>query len=280
MNFSKALSAVCSGMVVVFALASISANAAECLPAPKDLVQPGVLTIGTALAAPPMGYSMAEKAEGFDPEIMTAVAKSMCLEPKFVNVAFAGLFPGLISKKFDVVASMVGITDQRKEAFDFVPYFLGGVRLVAMKKNDLALQTESDVCGHTAAIMAGSTQMAALEKVKDSCPAGKPMVLKAFSGQAEALNELARGSADVAYVDWPVAAYVVQQKPDFAEVSPILSGKGPGTQRNRIGMVIQKGDADKQQAIQSAFSSLESSGVYDQLMAKWNLKGGDIRHPD
>jgi polar amino acid transport system substrate-binding protein len=219
-----------------------------------------------------------DKAAGMDPEFMTAIAEAMCIKPKFVNMAFSGLFPALIARKIDVIHSQVGITDVRKQTFDFVPVFVGGVRLIARKGSGVFFQTEADTCGYTTAIMSGSVQMAALERVKDSCPAGKPMTLKPFSGQTEAMNEVSRGTAQAAYVDWGVANYAVLQRPnDYAVASPILSGKGPNTQRNRIGVVFRKGDTANEKAVNTAFESLLANGFYDQLLKKWNLSEGDIR---
>ena len=255
--------------------------APSCLKAPPELVEAGTLTIGMSLAAPPTAFMKDDKATGLDPELMTLVAKAMCLKPKFVNMAFSGLFPALIARKIDVVESQVGITDVRKQTFDFVPVFVGGVRLVAAKASGLHFESEADTCGSTVAIMGGSTQQAALERVKDGCPAGKPLVLKPFAGQAEALNEVSRGSAQAAFTDWAVAAYAVQQRPaDYALASPILSGKGPGTQRNRIGIVFRKGDAAAQTAVAAAFKTVEDDGAYDALLKRWSLVEGDVRKAD
>jgi polar amino acid transport system substrate-binding protein len=258
--------------------AIISGAQAECLPTPPNLVQPGYLTIGTALTAPPMGFMNDDKPSGFDPEFITAVAETMCLKPRIVNLTFQGLFPGLIAKKFDVIASQVGITDARKEMFDFVPVFVGGLRLVTQKDSGLRFHTESDVCGHAVAAIAGSSQMAALDKVRENCPADKPMTIKVFSNQSEALNEVAKRGVNAAYVDWPVAAYIIKQRPqDFVEASPVLSGKGPNTERNRNGIVIRKNESPMQEAIAAAVNAAMKSGAYDEILKRWNLADGDIR---
>lgn len=259
----------------------IRASHAECLPTPPRLVEPGYLTIGTSLTAPPMGFMKDDKPSGFDPEMISAVAEKMCLKPKIVNLSFQGLFPGLIARKFDVIASQVGITDARKEAFDFVPVFVGGLRLVTPKGSTLRFNTETDVCGHSASIVAGSSQMAALERVKGECPAGKPMTLRIFSSQIEVMNEVAKRVVEVAYVDWPVAAYLVQQRPDdFVEASPVLSGKGPNTLRNRNGIVIRKGETITQDAIAASVKAVMASGAYDEILKRWNLADGDLRKAD
>lgn len=248
-----------------------------CLPKPPSLVEPGVLTIGSNFAAPPMGFLKDDKPMGFEPELGQALAKAMCLEPKFVNLAFQGLFPALIAKKFDLISARVGITEERSKTFDFVPVFVGGLRLITKKDANLRFNTEADVCGHTVAAIAGSTQLAALERVKGDCPAGKPMEIKVFAGMNEAVHEVAKGSAKAAYIDWPVAAYMVQQEPNlYFEASPILSGKGPNTIRNRNGLVFRKGEDANRAAVETAFKRLVQDGTYATLLKKWNLEGGDI----
>ncbi|CAM3456671.1 Solute-binding protein family 3/N-terminal domain-containing protein [Bordetella sputigena] len=272
----RVLSAI--GALLLLAAQGAFAQGSNCLPAPPNLIEPGTLTVGISLAAPPTAFMKDDAAAGLDPELMTAIAQAMCLKPKFVNMAFAGLFPALIAKKIDVIHSQVGITDVRKQSFDFVTVFVGGVRLITQANSKLYFNTESDTCGYTTAIMGGSTQMAALERVKDSCPANKPMTLRPFGGQAEAMNEVARGSANAAFVDWAVATYAVAQRPkDFAIASPILSGKGPNTQRNRIGIVFRKGETANVAAVEAAFKRVVQSGAYDAMLAKWSLQEGDLR---
>ena len=281
MRFLSLVQAEWLAAVVAMVMSGLQPSQAECLPAPPKLVEAGYLTIGSALAAPPMGFVTDGKPSGFDPEMITAVAERMCLKPKIMNLSFQGLFPGLIGGKFDVIASQVGITDARKEVFDFVPVFVGGLRLVTTKGSALRFTTESDVCGHSASIVAGSSQMAALDRVKGSCPAGRPMTLKVFSSQIEALNEVAKHNVDVAYVDWPVAAYLVQQRPDdFVEASPVLSGKGPGTPRNRNGIVVRKGETAMRDAVAASVKAVMASGTYDAILKTWKLADGDLRKAD
>ena len=278
MGFSNVRSLVLVNAACSILLGTVSLASAECLKAPPNLVEPGFLTVGSALSAPPMGFMKDDQPSGFDPDLVAALAQTMCLKTRIVNLSFQGLFPGLASKKFDVIASQVGITEPRKEMFDFVPVFKGGLRLVTRKDSDLRFAAEKDVCGFPAAIVAGSTQMAALEHVREECPAGKPMTLKVFSAQVEAMNEVAKKSVAVAYVDWPVAAYLIQLRPnDFIEASPVLSGRGPGTPRNRNGIVVRKGEKATQDAIATAFARVLADGTYDKIPNQ--VEPGRRRHP-
>src|SRR5581483_3541690 len=106
--------------VAVFVLAATPAMAACPVKAPSGLVTPGTLTIGTMLTNPPQTFIEAGRPAGLDIDLSRAIAETMCLKAEFVNVTFAGLFPGLMAKKFDYLSSGLGITPQRRETFDFV----------------------------------------------------------------------------------------------------------------------------------------------------------------
>ncbi|WP_061973837.1 ABC transporter substrate-binding protein [Aureimonas sp. AU20] len=257
---------------------SAVAAQAACPTAPASLVSDGTLTVGILPGGPPMGFLDGSQPKGFDIDLAAAIAEKMCLKVAYVATPFAGMFPAMDSKKYDTISASIGITDARKQKYDFVPVFKGGLRLVVNQNDPVRFKTESDVCGHAVALVAGSTQMAALERVKSKCPADKPMEMKVFTNQTEALNEVAKKAVSAAYVDWPLAAYVVQQRPnDFVEASPVLSGKGPNTQRNRNGLVVRKGETQMHDALAAAFDTVLADGEYDALLKKWNLTDGDIR---
>ena len=141
-----------------FLLAVPGCAFADCLSAPPDLTSPGKLTIATHLTTPPQGFLQDDKPAGFAIEIGEAIASQMCLKAEFVNLAFAGMFPGLDAKKFDTIIAGIGITPQRQQAFDFVPYFQGGVRLITRKDTDYSFASEADLCGVAVATQTGSTE--------------------------------------------------------------------------------------------------------------------------
>lgn len=259
--------------------AAAAATPASCpVQAPTDLASAGTLTFGTIYAAPPPGLKLPNLA-GFELDLAGAIARTMCLDPGFVNLAFAGLFPGLNARKFDAAIAAIGISPQREESYDFVPYFLGGLRLLVRKDSGLYFQDETQVCGHAVAALAGSVEVRDLDKYKAGCPAGQPMDLRIFPSNNEVLEQLRKGTVEVVFLDWAPVAYIAAQNPqDFAIGSPILTGEPPGVPRHRDGIMLRKGDAALQTAIGQALSLLQADGTYDRLLAKWDLLEGDIRH--
>ena len=265
--------------ITIFALlAPVAAWSADCpVRAPAELITPGKLTIATHLTTPPQAFLENEKPAGFAVEIGEALAQQMCLKAEFVNMAFAGLFPGINAKKFDTIIAGVGITPQRQESFDFVPYFQGGVRLLNRKESLRTFKTEDELCGLSVATQTGSTEAIGLERAnKETCPDGKKITIMGYPNFNEAVQQLRKNVAEVAFVDWPFANYLAQAVPEFKLASPILSGT-PGKPRNKHGMVVRKGDAAMATALSDALKRIQASGQYDKILAKWNLSEGDIR---
>jgi polar amino acid transport system substrate-binding protein len=253
---------------------------ADCVvKAPPGLVTPGALTVGSNMATPPQMFIDAGQPAGFEIDLARAIAGTMCLKPQFVNIAFGGLFPGLAARKFDYITSGLGITPQRQEVLDFVPYLAGGIQLVVRRDSGLHFKDENGLCGHSVATISGTTQARAIERVNEKvCKPGQKIDLKYFPSFNDAVIQLRKKSSDVAFVDWSFAAYVTNLMPELALGSPIISGR-PEVPRNKLGMAFRKGDKHMTDAVTAAVQQLEKTGEYDKILDKWHLKGGDIRKP-
>ncbi len=246
---------------------------------PPDLVAPGMLTVGSNMSTPPQMYIDKGQPAGFEIDLARAIAGTMCLKPQLVNIAFGGLFPGLVARKFDYITSGLGVTPQREQVFDFVPYLAGGIQLVVRKDSGLTFKDETGLCGHSVATISGTTQAKAIERVNQAlCKPGQKIDLKYFPSFNDAVIQLRKKSADVAFVDWSFAAYVTNLMPELALGSPIISGR-PEVPRNKLGMAIRKGDKPMHDAVSAAMAVLQKNGEYDKILRKWHLENGDIRKP-
>ena len=160
-----------------------------------------------------------------------------------------------------------------------MPYFWGGIRLVVQKSSGLQFKNEDELCGHSVATVTGSVEARALERANnETCKEGKKIQITTYPSFNEAVQQLKKSVVEVAFVDWPFAAYLVNLMPDLAVGSPILSGT-PGRPRNREGFVFRKGDTAGITAFEEAFKKVQESGEYDKILAKWHLSEGDIRKP-
>ena len=254
------------------------ASAADCaVRAPGGLVKAGKLTIATDPTAPPHAFFDEDRMVGFAVEIGQAMGRQMCLEAEFVPVAFAGLFAGLNAHEVDAIIAAVVITPERRQSFDFVPYFQDGARLVVPKNSKLWFESETDLCGRKVATQTGSSEAISLERAnREACPAGKKIAVMAYPNFNEAVRQLRKKGAEVAFIDWPFANYLAQMAPDLALGSPILSD-APGRPRNKQGLVVRKGDSETATTLADALGRVQANGEYEKILAKWNLSDGDIR---
>jgi len=181
---------------------------------------------------------------------------------------------------FDTVIAAVDITPERQQSFDFVPYFQGGLRLVVQKDSNLRFNSENDLCGRKVATESGSTAAIALERAnREACPDGNKIKVMGYPSFNEAVAQVRKKVAQVAFVDWPFANYLAQTVPDLALGSPILSDTAGGP-RNKQGMVVRKGDAETATALADALARIQASGEYETILAKWNVSEGDVRRDD
>ena len=81
--------------------------------------------VATDCTWPPMEMLDANKQpEGFDVDFIKAVAKAAGFEVDVRNIAWDGIFGGVATGQYDIVASATTITEERQKQFDFSdPYY-------------------------------------------------------------------------------------------------------------------------------------------------------------
>ena len=74
---------------------------------------------------PPMEMLDAnKKPEGYSTDYLRAIGKAVGMDMDIRNVAWDGIFSGIATGQYDIVASSVTITPERQQQFDFTdPYY-------------------------------------------------------------------------------------------------------------------------------------------------------------
>src|SRR5512137_571594 len=123
-----------SGCVVVTLLLA-ALCLATAVPNPACAGAARTVTVATDATWPPMEMVDAnKKIVGFDVDYLTAVAKEAGVAVTFKNTAWDGIFAGLAAGRYDIIASSVTITDERRKKYDFsAPYIDIGQILVVPK---------------------------------------------------------------------------------------------------------------------------------------------------
>src|SRR5713226_7951148 len=138
---------------------------------PYDLVSPGYLTVGTSSDRPPMEFmdTNTRQADGFDIDLIKAIALRMNLQVKVVPANIDTLVPSLNANHYDVVISGMTITAKRKQEASFIPYFSQGESLLVQNGNPHAIESLADLCSQSVGVQSGSLEQIDLQIASDAC---------------------------------------------------------------------------------------------------------------
>ena len=210
---------------------------------------------------PPMEYlSPEKKLVGYSVDYMDAVAKEAGFTAQHKNIAWDGIFAELASKKCDVIASSVTITQDRKKTMDFsTPYYEVRQAVVVAKAG--TIKADADLQGKTLGAQISTTGYFAAQKIKDAKP-------KSYDEIGLAIEDLFKGRLDAVICDDPVAADFALKKANYAEklhIAFILKSTEP----EHYGFAVRKGDKDTLDLLNKGIAAVKSKGIEAQLTKKW-----------
>lgn len=111
-----------------------TSDASQPASMPKTIAA-GTITIGSDTAFPPFENVEGGKTVGFDVDLMNAIGKKLGMKVVFKTYKFDGLVAGVqAGTDFDMVASAMTITDERKKAIDFSDPYINSNQSLAVAK--------------------------------------------------------------------------------------------------------------------------------------------------
>ena len=246
---------------------------------PKDfrLAEAGVLTVAISPGGPPLAtYATdARTVVGADPDFAQLIADSLGLKLALVAIAWADWPLGLTSGKYDAVISNIGVTEQRKEKFDFSTYRLGlhGF-FVKTDSKVTVIEKPKDAEGLSVSVGGGTNQERILvEWSRQNVAAGlKPLDLQLFEDDAARLVALRSGRADIIVQPHAQLVFIAARDRDIRRVGTLSAG---WPSRSDVAITTRKGSglAD---ALTRATNDLIASGKYRQALARWDLEEESI----
>ena len=209
---------------------------------------------------PPMEYLNDKKVPtGYSIDYIKEVAKRAGFDMKFRDVAWDGIFAGLASGNYDILASSTTITPERQQAFDFtIPYY-GAVQAVVMPKGK-KINSLADLKGLTVGSQIGITGVFVLQKANVGAK------IKEYDDIGLAFEDLAAGRTDAVICDDPVAKYYANKRADFAgKFNVAYLHKDP----EYYGFCLRKGDTELLERLNKAIASMQADGTEAKLKIKW-----------
>lgn len=215
-----------------------------------------VIRVATDSTFPPFEYMDNGKRVGFDVELIEAIGKNLGKKIEWTDIDFKGLVPGLVSKRFDVAASAIYITDERRKVVDFTePYYPGGL-VIMTKKGDNKILSPDDLKGKKVAVQVGTKSVSFL---KDNFPNVERVEVEK---NQEMFQLVEIGRADAAVTGKPAAKVYVRVKGTLQVVEKQLTVE-------EYGYAIRKDLPDLTKQFNEALKKLKADGTYQALVNKY-----------
>ncbi len=235
-TFLAAAFAIATSALV--ALPAVAQQAAQALAGEsviEGIKERGVIKIGLSLFVP---WSMRAKNGdliGFELDVGRKLAEDMGVEVEFVETAWDGIIPALVSGKFDVIISGMSWTPQRNLTVNFSdPYAYSGLKILGNKAM-LEGKTLADLNDPAITFSArrGATPATVIAAMFPNA------TLLQFDEDGAATQEVLNGNAHATMASEPTPSREARNHPDtlFVMESDLFDQRGEG-------FVFRKGDPD------------------------------------
>lgn len=242
---------------------------------PKDLINAGVLTVGSYLAYPPQAFTdqVSRRPTGFDIELIAEIARRLGLKVNVVNMPYTTLIDSIIHSDLDVAIAAIPITEMLRTKVRLIPYFKGGEALMVTWGNPSHIASLDDLCGKKVAALKDSLEQSDLISTSTNCvEAGRPSIdVRVATSYEKMMDDLCLRHVDATFLDLPQAGFYSARHPQSVEQA------GPLLNVTPEGIAINNDDAnDLYSAITSMLTILQRDGTYQRLIRKWGLTEGTI----
>jgi len=217
-----------------------------------------VISVATDATWPPfeMVNLQTKELEGFDIDLMNAIAKEGGLEIKWVNVGWDPLLAGMATGQYDAAIAVMTITEDRKKQWLFSePYYNAG-QLVAVQVSNTEINGPADLAGKTAGAQIGTTGAMEIEKIEGA-------VLKTYDEVGQAFLDLMNGQIDAVVADSPLVYGYVGKNADK------IKAVGQPFTDEYYGIAVKKGEEELLAKINKGLKAVMDRGLIEELNDKW-----------
>jgi ABC-type amino acid transport substrate-binding protein len=226
----------------------------------QDVKNRGKLIAGVKTDFPPFGFLNQKGAhKGFDIDLAKAISKELLGNEEtveFIPVTTGNRIAFLTSKKIDMIAATMSITEERMKEVDFsTPYFMTGQVILVRGGNKITKY--QDLAGKKVATIQGSIGDLAIGQMV-------PKVARVrFEHNFEALQALKERQVEAFVQDYVLLSNLLQESPGLK-----IAGLKP-FRPTPYSLGVRKGDKEWLDFINSTLAMIAQSGESEKLLDKW-----------
>lgn len=241
--------------VALAAITSLSLTACGSKDDVSYVKKQGKLVIGVTDYAPYDYQDESGKWIGFDADMARLVGEELGVETEFVEISWDAKITELKSKKIDLIWNGMTVTDELKAKMDFSYSYARNSQVAVIKKSNAGTYTDIEsIKGAKVVAESGSAgETAAKENFGEANFTG-------MESQVKALMEVMTGTADVAIIDYSMAASLCG-KGSYANLQTV-SGVSIGEEEFAVG--IRKG-SNLTEVVNKVLVNAYKSGKAEEL---------------
>lgn len=227
-----------------------------------DVKARGTIVCATEMQFPPFDFLVDNTYTGVDRDLMDAIAADMGVKPKYLDLPWTSVLPGLEAGKFDLCIAPVTITAERLKRYSFtVPIAEATVALMA-RADDASMTKPQDIAGKTVGGQKGTAQAAQLKAFGATLP--QPVTVKEYIDNNQSYADLAAGRLDASVNSLPNLGYVVKQRPEAFKL--VLPPFGKPTYFSWVGRLDERTLVD---AVSAVLVRMQEDGRLATIQKKW-----------
>jgi cystine transport system substrate-binding protein len=218
----------------------------------------GTLIIGTEGTYRPFSYHEGGSGDitGYDVEVIKAVAGKLGVTAKFEETQWDGIFAGLDSGRFDVIANQVSITPERKLKYNFSAPYTFSTGVIVVKSDNTSITSFASLAGK---ITAQSLTSNWYTLAQDS-----GANIESVEGWAQSVALVEQGRVDA----------TVNDKLTFLDFKKTNGAAGlkiaaETTDKSESAFAFKKGSTTLSEAVDVALEELRADGTLSSLSNKY-----------
>ncbi|MCG8707307.1 basic amino acid ABC transporter substrate-binding protein [Brenneria sp. 4F2] len=217
--------------------------------------------VGSGGTYRPFEFENAQKElQGFDIDIIKAIAKAENFNIKLVNTPWEGIFATLNSGDRDIIISGITITDKRKQMVDFSsPYFPAEQAIVV--PNGSAVNSIASLKDYKVGVVNSSTGDLVVSNVLGK----NSSAIKRFDNTPLLLQELYENGIGAAVGDVGVVKFYIKTHPE-KQFSLVSDAK---FERQYFGIAVAKGNETLRTKINAGLKKIIADGTYAKIYQTW-----------
>ncbi len=227
-----------------------------------------IIRVGMSGGYFPFTFVRQDKLQGFEVDLMNALAERTGDTVEFSTMSFSGLIGALESGRIDTVANQITITPDRQAKFAFSqPYVYDGAQVVVKLGNEAEITGVESLRGRIVAVNLGSN----FEQLLRELPFADEIDIRTYESNIE--QDTALGRVDAFVMDRVSSAQVIKESP----LPLALAGSPFSEIQNALPFRNDAEGTALRDRLDAALTEMKADGTLKAISKRW--LGLDVTKP-